>query len=460
MKISLLLSLIVLPAVSIAQHEKLADLPGSLTGTYPLSHLYFDGSFLYGTTNKGGADDFGTLFKIAPDGSSSSTLHEFPGYADGMYLSASFISDGTWLYGTTYGGGTGGAGIFFRIKPDGSEFSKLFDFDSWTCGSAPFGTLLSDGTFFYGTAWGGGIYSKGTLFKIKPDGTQFMKLRDLPGTPEACYPKGSLISDGTYLYGTTEMGGTNDLGTLFRIKPDGNGYSKLYDFTGSANGSHPRGALLSLGMYLYGLTYEGGTDNLGVIFRINPDGTGYEKLMDFTGTASGSNPAGSLISDGIYLWGMTQNGGANDLGVIFRILPDGNHFSKVFEFSGITDGSHPCGDLICDGTYLYGTTNTGGISNQGTIFRYALPTGVPANGELTEIEVYPNPAMDKITVRNEKVQMTNDRWEVINVYGECVISGSANTASFDIDLSSVLKGVYVLRMVCGDKTSSHKVVVR
>src|SRR4030066_86576 len=81
----------------------------------------------------------------------------------------------------------------------------------------------------------------------------------------------SLVSDNTFLYGMTTWGGTNDMGVIFKIMPDGTGYSKLLDFSGTANGSYPGGALIYDGTYLYGTTRGGGA-GVGTIFRINPDG--------------------------------------------------------------------------------------------------------------------------------------------------------------------------------------------
>src|SRR3989304_2145465 len=93
-------------------------------------------------------------------------------------------------------------------------------------------------------------------------------------------------------------------------------YTKLLDFTGTANGSYSQGSLISDGTFLYGMAGGGGANSKGVVFKIKPDGTGYAKLLDFSG-ANGSNPGGSLISDGTFLYGMTYEGGANSYGVVF-----------------------------------------------------------------------------------------------------------------------------------------------
>ncbi|MFA5781945.1 MAG: choice-of-anchor tandem repeat GloVer-containing protein, partial [Bacteroidales bacterium] len=240
-------------------------------------------------------------------------------------------------------------------------------------GSYPYGSLISDGTFLYGMTRNGGTNNLGTLFKIMPDGTGYSKLLDFAGAANGSYPYGSLISDGTFLYGMTSKGGTNDSGTVFKIMPDGTGYSKLLDFAGEANGSYPWGSLISDGTFLYGMTQFGGTNNLGTLFKIMPDGTGYSKLLDFAGAANGSYPRGSLISDGTFLYGMTSYGGTNNRGTLFKIMPDGTGYSKLLDFTSAANGIYPRGSLISDGTFLYGMTSHGGTGNLGTIFKYCTP---------------------------------------------------------------------------------------
>ncbi len=86
-------------------------------------------------------------------------------------------------------------------------------------------------------------------------------------------------------------------------------YEKILDFEGATNGSNAYyGSLASDGTFLYGMTEYGGINNIGVIFKIMPDGSGYVKLLDFDGTLHGSYPAGSLIYINNFLYGMAANG--------------------------------------------------------------------------------------------------------------------------------------------------------
>ena len=149
----------------------------------------------------------------------------------------------------------------------------------------------------------------------------------------------------------TQNGGANEDRVVFKIKPEGSSYTKLLDFDGATNGGNAAGSLISDGTYLYGMTSIGGVYTDGVMFKIKPDGSSYTKLLDFAGT-TGSGPQGSLISDGTYLYGMTLSGGAN-YGVVFKIKPDGSGYAKMLDFDGTTNGKWPYGSLISDGTYLH-----------------------------------------------------------------------------------------------------------
>src|ERR1019366_6326418 len=260
------------------QYTKLHDFD-SINGRNPNGDLLLVGSYLYGMTEGGGAKDSGTVFKIKPDGTGYSKLHDFADSLDGSAPFGSFFSDGTYLYGMTHGDINNDFGTIFKIMPDGTGFMNLYDFNLTANGYNPFGSLISDGTFLYGLASQGGTTDGGVLFKIRPDGTGDTMLYDFSVTANGRSPWGSLISDGIFLYGMTIGGGTgtcpSGCGTVFKIKPDGTGYVKMYDFAGAANGSAPEGSLVSVGNFMYGMTLHGGTGNTcqegcGVLFKIKP----------------------------------------------------------------------------------------------------------------------------------------------------------------------------------------------
>lgn len=265
--------------------------------------------------------------------------------------------------------------IIATILSANAQYSKFFSLKVAPDGDAPKGDLLSDGTFLYGMTSAGGTNTFGTIFKIRPDSTGYVRLLDFDNANNGRMPMGALISDGTFLYGMTSRGGANGYGVIFKIMPDGSGYVKLLDFAGATNGKNPLGSLTLIGSTLYGMTSEGGTNmacanGCGVFFKIMTDGSGFVKLLDFVYAVNGGTPQGTLSYDGTYFYGMTEQGGANGGGAIFKIMPDGSGFSLLHSFAGtITNGGNPSGSLLVTGGVIYGMVPIGGVNGDGAIFK-------------------------------------------------------------------------------------------
>jgi uncharacterized repeat protein (TIGR03803 family) len=363
-----------------AQYTKIFDF-NSAIGEQPHGSLIMEGDYLYGMTYYGGTGGGGVLFKIKPDGSGFDSLVNFNG-TNGWAPNSALFSDGTYLYGTTNQGGAGSRGVIFKIKPDGTGFSKLMDFTGTATGGQPLGDFISDGTYLYGTTNQGGANDKGVVYKIKPDGSGYTILHHFGSVSyDGSYPCGGLISYNTSLYGMTNQGGLNGYGIVYKINPDGTGYTKLMDVSGNLIVMYPEGSLISVGTYLYGVMHYGGPGTGGAVFKILPDGTGYDTLVCFTGT-NGCRPMSSLICDGTFFYGVTSDGGIgtcnNGKGVIFKLKPDGTEFAKLFNFTGATSGNTPMGSLYSDGNFLYGMTYGGGANDKGVIFKY-YPISVNAS---------------------------------------------------------------------------------
>jgi uncharacterized repeat protein (TIGR03803 family) len=344
-------------------------------GAHPYDSLIVYGGVLYGMTSGGGTayDGVGTIFKINPDGSGFALLHTFAGGSgDGMEPHGSLIAFGGVLFGMTNSGGAGNKGTIFKINPDGSGYALLRSFAGGAGdGREPNGSLIASGGVLYGMTYYGGTYGRGTVFKINPDGSGFTVLYSLTGYAEYA-PHGSLIDYGGVLYGTTYSGGASDRGTVFKINPDGSGYAQLHSFAGgAADGNGPQDSLIESGGVLYGMTYYGGASNDGTIFKINPDGSGYALFHSFRGgSIDGFNPYGSLIVLGGALYGMMSSDYLGNNGTIFRINSDGSGYALLHYFAGGSgDGMTPFGSLCVLGGTLYGMTYSGGASNNGTIFK-------------------------------------------------------------------------------------------
>lgn len=350
-------------------YSKLLDFNTSSYFGHPMGSLTISSSFLYGTTSFGGSSGYGNIFKINIDGTGYTNLLSFEGVANGSCPNGSLTLLGSTLYGTTINGGIMERGVMFKINIDGSSFSKILDYNKTTSSGIPFGSLTLSGSTMYGMTQFGGSYGLGTIFKIGIDGTSYTKMMDFDGLSNGSKPYGNLLVCGSVMYGMTSFGGTNNKGTIFKINLDGSGYTKLFDFNNPINGCYPHGSLTFSGTVLFGTTFSGGNNGCGTIFKIGIDGTGYTKLLDFDGVNNGNSPFCTLTLIESVLYGMTTSGGVNNKGTIFKINTDGSGYTKLLDFDGISNGSSPYGSLIVSGSYLYGMTNSEGANYRGTIFK-------------------------------------------------------------------------------------------
>ncbi len=256
-----------------------------------------------------------------------------------------------------------------------AQFTVLHTFTGPTTdGEQPWGSLILKGTTLYGMSLYGGASNAGAIFKISVEGTGFALIHSfVGGASDGKNPYGSLKLYNGKLYGMTYAGGASDLGVIFRINADGTGFQVLHSFTaGATDGALPFGSLVVYGGKFYGLTYRGGSGGAGTIFKIDTNGSGFKLLHSFTaGAADGADPRGSLKLVGTKLYGMTAVGGVSNLGTIFRISPSGAGFGLLHSFAGATsDGSYPwTSSLVASGSTLYGMTSSGGTLDRGTIFK-------------------------------------------------------------------------------------------
>lgn len=356
-------------------YTKKLDFAGTTNGKYPYGSLMqASNGKLYGMTSEGGIKTLGVFFQYDPITSTYNKKLDFAG-VNGVNPYGSLIqaSDGK-LYGMTFGGGAGKLGVLFQYDPSISSYTKKLDFEAAIDGQRPCGSLLraSDGKL-YGMTSRGGTNGLGVLFQYDPVTSIYNKKLDFVDSANGSSPSGSLIqaTDGK-LYGMTYLGGTNDMGVLFQYDPITSTYSKKNDFAGVANGSNPRSLMQASDGKLYGATTSGGINGLGVLFQYNPVTSTFIKKLDFGASPNGNVPSDALIqaSDG-KLYGMTTVGGINEMGILFQYNPTTSTLTKKFEFTGTTNGGNPYGSLIqaSDGK-LYGMTRGGGTNSLGVLFQY------------------------------------------------------------------------------------------
>ena len=371
------------PAGALTTLVNLTGSTGTALGITPQGALVAgtDGA-MYGTTQSGGLNSFGTIFKVTTGGLFTTLVNTNPAPNIGRISEG---PGGTFVGATLGGGGANGYGTVFAAPIGGAPatLSTLVPVSGNTALNARAGLLRGSDGNYYGTTVAGGAINSGSVFKLTPAGvsTTLISFTGTTGTNPGSSPQAALIQggDGNY-YGTTSGGGASGLGTIFMMTPAGV-QTTVINFTGLAPGNlgtSPQ-APLTLGTdgNFYGTTTSGGTGGSGgTIFKMTPAGV-LTTLVNFTGTGAvpGTSPSGALTqaADGNF-YGTTSSGGTTGLGTVFKVTP-GGVFTSLANFTGTTGalpGQTPTGGLFLgrDGC-LYGVTVNGGVYFQGTLFRVA-----------------------------------------------------------------------------------------
>lgn len=381
-----------------------ADGPG---GYPPQDGVIFDAAGnLLGTTSEGGnlsicsGEGCGVVFELSPiaGGWSESVPHTFGGGGDGKNPFAGLISDAA---GNFYGATGLGYNTVFELSPiTGGGWSKtvLHYFKDFSGGTGPYANLVFDSAGnLYGTAHNGGNVdcNCGVVFELSPTSTGWKEtvLHTFTGENGA-YPSGNLIFDSAgNLYGTASYGGTGctyancGSGLVFELSPPSGGgrwvEKPLFEFTNHFDGWHPvAGLIFDSAGNLYGTTSYGGNlgecggnDGCGVAFELSPRSTGgweetYAYLFDST---DGALPLAGFVADTAgNLYSTTQEGGASNCGVVFKLTPTsggGWTESTTYTFTCLADGGYPTGNLIFDASgNIYGTGQYGGANGRGVVY--------------------------------------------------------------------------------------------
>lgn len=364
-----------------------------------------DGNF-YGTSASGGAinprcvanlEGCGVIFRMTPAGALT-LLYAFGGsspvYPYGRLFQA---ADGN-FWGTTTGQEDGrGAASLFKMTPAGAVTFVA------ELGGPSYATLTqaADGTLF-GTTTDNGpgpcswrstsclpTSGAGTVFRVNADGSGLTYVHTFSGADGSKAYGGLMQASDGFLYGTTSAGGAANLGTIYRMKTDGSGFTTLYSFRGGADGANPAYSTImraSDGNF-YGTTqFGGGPVNSGTVFKMTPAGAvtilhAFTGVLVRTGEAlpttatDGLQPGASVIEAGDgRLYGVTGGGGAYAGGTAFSIAKDGSGYAQLYSFDGTAPGGSPTATLVGgpDGL-LWGTAQYGGSSNRGTIFKMTVP---------------------------------------------------------------------------------------
>jgi uncharacterized repeat protein (TIGR03803 family) len=326
----------------------------------------------------------------------------------------------------------------------GVTFTALGAFNNTNNGANPYSppVLGADGNL-YGSLPYGGTNSVGVLFKVATNASQNASLAAFYtfNTWDGAYPYASLASgsDGN-LYGVAFNGGTNNQGTIFEITTDGT-FTLLYSFGMVTNdlgyaldGAKPIGGLVQgRDGNFYGTTSSGGTNNLGTVFQFSTNRT-LTTLYSFAGNGTNDDGASPYLTplvegaDGVF-YGTTSAGGTNNDGTVFQVSADGT-LTTLFEFN-YTEGRSPWAGLSLgtDGN-LYGTTSEGGTNGYGTVFQ------ITTNGVLTTLFQFGG--ADGLNYIYGGVVPGNDN----TLFGTAYQGGAGYGAVFQLTTNGVLTPLY------------------
>jgi len=355
---------------------------GAGDGANPLNGLVADkAGNIYGTGNQGGTSGSGAVFKITAAGQET-VLYSFKGGSDGANPEGVLILDKVGnLYGTTTGGGAFGAGTVFGVNAEGQEM-VLYSFKGGADGMVPEAGLAWDPEQnLYGTTTGGGANGYGVVFKLSPPaqkGSAWTEsvLYSFGAGTDGAVPVGGVAFDiAGNLYGTTSAGGTAGFGTVFELSPSGSGWTEtiLHDFQDLDDGAVPYAGLLFFKGNFYGGATEGGTAGGGTIYELSQVNKAWTFSVLYSVPGSGISGAfrDLAMDEAGTIYGTTHCDGAYSAGTVYELTRKGGSwtYDLLYTFTGGSDGLYSYSNLVLESGGIYGTTNQGGANGLGVVFQ-------------------------------------------------------------------------------------------
>jgi len=369
---------------------------GTGDGYQPASPLVEHAGSLYGATPWGGINESlycfcGTIFQLSPnqDGTwTESVLHGFGLDNNGAYPTGPVVFDSQGnLYGVAEGGGSNRLGVVFKLTPgaNGQWTESLVHAFSGPDGATPLAGLTEDSSgHLYGTTSIGGRDNLGVVFALG-NGSGEVVLHSFTNGNDGKNPQSTLITDaGGNLYGTS-LGGMSGGGVVFKLTPNrgsqGWTITSLHSFSsGNGNAYNPTGLAFGADGNLYG-TASGGRYLYGAIFKLTPNGDGTwseSTIYDFQGPpGDAGGPLGPVTLDHAGTLYGVAGGGATNWGTVYDLTPSGGGQwteTILYNFSGGLDGANPSsGPLLGSDGNLYGPTTAGGLyQDWGVIYQITL----------------------------------------------------------------------------------------
>jgi uncharacterized repeat protein (TIGR03803 family) len=386
------------------QETTLYTFVGGASGSVPIGPLFLANGNVFGTTSSGGDTrcephtGCGVVYELVKGSGGQWTQTVIATFHGNNFDSPNYPSLGGFdgdgnLYVSTLTGGDGCSrcGSVFQLSPNGSGWNAnpLWNFSSngiyYPVGVATtpqghvLGVTLAPSGFYYG---------QGAIFELTPHsspGLWGLSLVYVFPFTDGQWPSPGLVADAAgNLYGTTQYGGTSNLGMVFELSPTAAGWkeSTLYNFNSAAGGTYASAGASPLTAdgkgNLFGTTELGGVSSLGSVFELSPKSGGGWQEQDLYSFSENAEPLGGLVIDSAgHLYGVNNIGGPNGVGSVFEMTQNADGTWKeteIYNFAGYpNDGANPYAGLAIDSAgNLYGTTELGG---NGACIRVKNPVG-------------------------------------------------------------------------------------
>jgi uncharacterized repeat protein (TIGR03803 family) len=360
-------------------------------GYFPETQLVYRSGRLFGTTNNGGGAqcNCGVVFSLTRKtggGWNYQVLHAFQGGTDGYQPLGNIVFDAAGnLYGTTFEGGLNFAGTVYELSPANGTWTYKIIYSFGGNGDGPYaaGLAIDAAGNLYGPTLAGGVSNNGMVYQLTPGtGGSWSEsvLYSFSGPNDGSNPNANVVLDAAgNLYGTTSLGGANNLGTVFELSPGLGGiWTETTLLSPSSNIGNPVSVMLDSAGHVFGTSIPSPTGtNLGTVFELirNSDGAWSDSILHtFVNVKGGQWPKGALILDANgNLCGTTQFGGSAGAGTVYKLKPGSGGtwtFGLVYSFTGgTTDGTSPIVGVTRVNNGLFGTTASGGTDgSSGVIF--------------------------------------------------------------------------------------------
>jgi uncharacterized repeat protein (TIGR03803 family) len=335
-------------------------------GRDPTAGLIVKNGVLYGTTARGGASGYGTVFSFNPATASETVLAST---SNETYAGMPVALAGGRIFGT---GSEPGNDLIYEANPKTGRLSIVYTFPSSLNDIDP-GALVEIGGKIYGNTNSGGADYSGTVFEYDPVSGIFNTIYTFTGSNDGRFVSNLVVQSGL-LYGVTTDDGAAGYGTIFTVDPSTGAETTLYTFTNGPTGGTPKGITISHGI-IYGLAQEGGTANAGTLFSFDPVSSKLTTIYSFPSTVRDQCGRSPPVEAKGRLFGTTEEcdikkGG---FGTLYEVSVKTGRRSVLHIFrkaTEVADGANAIQQLLSYKGFVYGVTQDGGAYNSGTIFSY------------------------------------------------------------------------------------------